>query len=109
MTYNEKLSTFFRAKGLKQKEVGEILGFSPAMIGRYFHGTASIGSEFLLSLSRNFPDVDLNDMFAPENGQDTLNEPAAVYEKKNILNDLQEIEERIHKIRVQLENKNFTE
>ncbi|SFD16347.1 Helix-turn-helix [Flavobacterium phragmitis] len=107
--YNEKLSKFFKAKGLKQKEVGEILGFSPAMIGRYLHGTASIGSEFILSLSKNFPDVDLNDLFAPEDGQSMVNEAGAVYEKQNMLNDLEEIEGRIHNIRLRLAEKKFEE
>ncbi|UWY27854.1 helix-turn-helix transcriptional regulator [Flavobacterium sp. TR2] len=106
--YHEKLSKFFRDKGLKQKEVGAILGFSPAMIGRYLHGTASIGSDFIISLSKNFPDVDLNDLFAPDE-QDMVNEIGAVYEKQNILNDLQEIEVRIHNIRLRLADKNFEE
>ncbi|WP_427874596.1 helix-turn-helix domain-containing protein [Flavobacterium sp. MMS24-S5] len=108
MMYHEKLSKFFRDKGLKQKEVGAILGFSPAMIGRYLHGTANIGSEFILSLSKNFPDVDLNDLFAPD-GQNLVNEAGAVYEKQTILNDLQEIEGRIHDIRLRLANKKFEE
>ncbi|KAF2078759.1 MULTISPECIES: helix-turn-helix domain-containing protein [Flavobacterium] len=107
MMYHEKLSKFFRDKGLKQKEVGAILGFSPAMIGRYLHGTASIGSEFILSLSKNFPDVDLNDLFADE--QNKVNEAGPVYEKQNILNDLQEIEGRIHNIRLRLADKKFEE
>ncbi|MBZ4033619.1 helix-turn-helix domain-containing protein [Flavobacterium sp. 17A] len=105
--YNEKLSKFFKAKGLKQKEVGEILGFSPAMIGRYLHGTANIGSEFIISLSKNFPDVDLNDLFAPEKGQNMVNETGALYEKRNILNDLEEIEGRIHNIRLRLAEQKF--
>ncbi|MCR4031259.1 MULTISPECIES: helix-turn-helix transcriptional regulator [Flavobacterium] len=109
MMYNEKLSKFFKAKGLKQKEVGEILGFSPAMIGRYLHGTANIGSEFILSLSKNFPDVDLNDLFAPEDGQNMVNEAGAVYEKQNMLNDLEDIEDRIHNIRLKLAEKKFEE
>ncbi|KRD61502.1 hypothetical protein ASE40_08200 [Flavobacterium sp. Root935] len=107
--YNEKLSKFFKAKGLKQKEVGEILGFSPVMIGRYLHGTANIGSEFLISLSKNFPDVDLNDLFAPEKEQNMVNEDRAVYEKHDILNDLEEIEDRIHTIRLRLAEKKFEE
>jgi transcriptional regulator with XRE-family HTH domain len=108
MMYHEKLSKFFRDKGLKQKEVGAILGFSPAMIGRYLHGTANIGSEFILSLSKNFPDVDLNDLFAPDE-QNLVNEAGAVYEKQTILKDLQEIEVRIHDIRLRLANKKFEE
>lgn len=106
--YHEKLSKFFKDKGLKQKQVGAILGFSPAMIGRYLHGTASIGSEFIISLSKNFPDVDLNDLFAPEE-QNMVSETGPVYEKRTILNDLQEIEGSIHNIRLRLADKKFEE
>ncbi|WP_433832230.1 helix-turn-helix domain-containing protein [Flavobacterium anhuiense] len=108
MMYHEKLSKFFKDKGLKQKEVGAILGFSPAMIGRYLHGTANIGSEFILSLSKNFPDVDLNDLFAPDE-QNMVKEAGAVYERQTILNDLEEIEGRIHTIRLRLADKKFEE
>ncbi|AXB58493.1 helix-turn-helix domain-containing protein [Flavobacterium fluviale] len=109
MMYHEKLSKFFKDKGLKQKEVGQILGFSPAMIGRYLHGTANIGSEFIISLSKNFPDVDLNDLFAQQNEQNMVNETEAVYEKHDILNDLEDIEDRIHTIRLRLAEKKFEE
>lgn len=105
--YNEKLGRFFKSKGLKQKEVGEILGYSAAMMGRYLHGRANIGPEFLVSLHKHFPEIDLNDLFKIEGPPDMVNDSRAVYEKSNVLNDLEDIENRIHKIRLHLENKNF--
>lgn len=106
--YNEKLGRFFKSKGLKQKEVGEILGFSPAMMGRYLHGTVGIGPDFLISLHKHFPEVDLNDLFEVENDGNMVKESRAVYEKANVLYDLEDIEHRIQKIREQLENNNLT-
>lgn len=107
--YNEKLGRFFKSKGLKQKEVGEILGFSPAMMGRYIHGTANIGPDFLIKLHKHFPEIDLNDLFKVENNPNMVNDSRVVYEKSNVLIDLEDIEERIHKIRLQLEKTNFQE
>ncbi|WP_194139777.1 helix-turn-helix domain-containing protein [Flavobacterium hungaricum] len=107
--YNEKLGRFFKSRGLKQKEVGEILGYSPAMMGRYLHGTASIGPDFLISLHKHFPEIDLNELFEIENGPSMVNDTRAVYGKSNVLFDLEDIEQRIHKIRIQLESKKFDE
>ncbi|MNR60638.1 hypothetical protein D3C85_1821700 [compost metagenome] len=50
----------------------------------------------------------MNDLFAPDE-QNLVNEAGAVYEKQTILNDLQEIEGRIHDIRLRLANKKFEE
>lgn len=107
--YNEKLGRFFKSKGLKQKEVAEMLGVSPAMMGRYIHGTANIGSEFLIGLRKNFPELDLNYIFTNENSEELnlLNDPRDLYEKTNILNDLADIENRIHEIRLKVEDKNW--
>lgn len=93
--YNEKLIKFFKGKGLKQKEVGQILGFSPAMTGRYLHGTANIGSEFLISLSRHFPELDLNTLFIDDKSDlDAVGESREKYET-TILNDIMEIEDKL--------------
>ncbi|MEP6932237.1 MAG: helix-turn-helix transcriptional regulator [Flavobacterium sp.] len=100
--YNEKLARFFKEKNLKQKEVGRILGFSGAMIGRYLHGTANIGPRFLISLSKNFPEVDLNDIFATQNvNPNALLEPNEKYHA-TVLTHIREIENRIQKIKEKL-------
>ncbi|RUT70032.1 XRE family transcriptional regulator [Flavobacterium cupreum] len=100
--YNVKLARFFKAKGLKQKEVGLIMGFSEAMVGRYLNRTAKMSPEFLMSLSRNFPEVDLNDLFAADNGDpNTLNEPHEKYHT-TVLSDIGEIEARLQIIKKKL-------
>jgi transcriptional regulator with XRE-family HTH domain len=102
MMYNEKLIRFFKAKGLKQKEVGEILGFSQAMIGRYLHGTAGIGPEFLMSLSKNFPELDLNDLFLDESRD--INDTNKIREKyeTTLLSDVSEIEAKLKVVKEKL-------
>lgn len=111
MIYHEKLRRFFKSKKLKQKEVGEILGFSPAMIGRYLNGTAGIGSDFLLSLLKNFPELDLNDIFADERNTEVyeVNELRAIYEKTTILNEIEDIEVKLQSIKEKLAKKDFRE
>jgi transcriptional regulator with XRE-family HTH domain len=105
--YNEKLGTFFKAKGLKQKEVGEILGFSPAMMGRYLHGTASIGPEFLTRLIKHFPEIDLNDLFVEENRNvDMVNEPRERY-GISVLLDISDIEDKLQLIKEKLTQKDY--
>lgn len=103
--YNEKLARFFKSKGLKQKEVGQIMGFSAVMVGRYLNRTANIGPEFLMSLSRNFPEVDLNDLFAAESGDpQAFNEPNEKYQT-TVLTDIGEIEVRLKMIKEKLSPK----
>lgn len=96
--YYEKLSSFFKSKKLKQKEVGAILGFSPAMIGRYLNGTAGISSDFLLRLSKNFPELDLNDVFTTDD-VNAVNDPSERYHKTTILSDIGEIEMQLQRIK----------
>lgn len=103
--YNEKLARFFKAKGLKQKEVGLIMGFSEAMVGRYLNRTAKISPEFLMSLSRNFPEVDLNDLFATESEDpNAIHEPNEKYQT-TVLTDIGEIEVRLKMIKEKLSQK----
>lgn len=100
--YNVKLARFFKTKGLKQKEVGLIMGFSEAMVGRYLNRTAKMSPEFLMSLSRNFPEVDLNDLFAADNADpNAFNEPSEKYHT-TVLSDIGEIEARLQMIKKKL-------
>ncbi|MEN2402248.1 helix-turn-helix transcriptional regulator [Flavobacterium sp. MC2016-06] len=102
MMYNEKLVRFFKSKGLKQKEVGEILGFSPAMIGRYLHGTAGIGPEFLMSLNKNFPELDLNDLFLDESSNSNKANNLRDNYETSLLSDVNDIEVRLKKVKEKL-------
>jgi transcriptional regulator with XRE-family HTH domain len=76
--YNEKLQLFFKEKGLKQYEVGEILGYSPTMIGRYIKGTDKINADFIIKMVKEFPDVDLQYIFSDDEAKGTA-EPKPYY------------------------------
>lgn len=76
--YNEKLQLFFKDKGLKQYEIGKILGYSPAMIGRYLKGSDKINADFIIKLVKKFPDVDLQYLFSEDDIQ-LLSEPSSYY------------------------------
>lgn len=76
--YNDKLHLFFKEKGLKQYEIGEILGYSPAMIGRYLKGSDKINADFILKLVKKFPDVDLRYIFSDDDGH-SASEPKPYY------------------------------
>lgn len=102
--YHDKIRRFFKSKKLTQKEVGRILGYSPAMTGRYLNGTAGIGSDFLVSLLKNFPELDLNDVFAhePNNEVYEVKELRAIYEKTTIFNDIEDLEIKLQLIKEKL-------
>jgi transcriptional regulator with XRE-family HTH domain len=95
--YYEKIREFFREKGLKQREVAEIMGYSETMIGRYFKGTNKVDAVFITLLVEKFPEIDLKYIFTvtKENNLDVLNEPTQVYEKATILTDIGEIEMKL--------------
>jgi transcriptional regulator with XRE-family HTH domain len=103
MKYNEKLHVFFKSKDLSQKNVAETLGFSPAMISRYLSGVSVFPPEFLTSLIKHFPDIDLRYVFMEDAVEEmvTINEPDAPYNPndKEVVNELQLIEDKIARIK----------
>ena len=106
--YNEKLQLFFKEKGLKQYEIGQVLGYSPAMIGRYLKGSDKINADFIVKLVKEFPDVDLRYIFSEEDESYGLKEPKPFYglNDKNILNELNIIENKVADVREYLTKKN---
>lgn len=62
MEYYKKMSEFFRRKGLTQIEIGEKLGYSQVMIGRYLNSNAP-NFQFIKAVSKAFPEIDWNYMF----------------------------------------------
>ena len=97
--YNEKLHLFFKEKGLKQYEIGELLGYSPTMISRYLKGTDKINADFIVKLVKVFPDVDLQYIFSDDEGH-SASEPKPFYgldddsidkELKNILKKVENV------------------
>lgn len=79
--YHKKLKDFFDNKDLSQKRVGEILGYSPAMIGRYLKGTDNINAKFIIKMVKEFPDVDLQYIFSEKENinENMLEEPRESY------------------------------
>lgn len=98
--YNEKLHLFFKEKGLKQYEIGKILGYSPTMIGRYLKGSDKINADFIIKLVKEFPDVDLQYIFS-EDDKHTISEPSASYglNEDTIDKELKIIGEKVAKVR----------
>lgn len=102
MEYNEKIRMFFKQKGLSQKEVSEILGHAPAMISRFLNGTSDFGPDFIISLVKAFPDVDLKYIFSDDvANSSTVQEPSVNYgiKEKDIIGELELIEQKISSIR----------
>ncbi|PWB22389.1 helix-turn-helix domain-containing protein [Flavobacterium sp. HTF] len=105
--YYEKIREFFREKGLKQREVAEIMGYSETMIGRYFKGINKVDAVFITLLVEKFPEIDLQYIFtdSKENDSEALNEPTEEYVKTTILNDIGEIETKLKRIKEKLVQK----
>jgi transcriptional regulator with XRE-family HTH domain len=105
--YYDKLQVFFKEKGLKQYEIGEVLGYSPAMIGRYLKGTDKINADFIVKLVKKFPDVDLQYIFSDEEESYGLKEPKPFYglDEKTIDKEMQIIQNKIANVREYLAQK----
>ena len=72
MKYNTKLKTFFKQKGISNKELAHKLDYSETMVGRYLNGRNEMKMQFLLSIIKEFPELDLNYVFkdvAPQTTQ----------------------------------------
>lgn len=99
--YHEKLHLFFKEKGLKQYEIGELLGYSPTMISRYLKGTDKINADFIIKLVKEFPDVDLQYIFSDDDRPSAsepkpfygLNEDTLDKELKIIMNKVADVRE----------------
>ncbi|WP_341221896.1 helix-turn-helix domain-containing protein [Polaribacter atrinae] len=95
MDYYKKISNFFDRKGLTQIEIGEKLGYSQVMVGRYLKSNAP-NFQFIKAVSKAFPEIDWNYMFKDENSfaKTKINEPAENHKKTpSIL--LEEIDVRL--------------
>jgi transcriptional regulator with XRE-family HTH domain len=100
--YNDKLSAFFKNKGLKQYQIGERLGYSPTMISRYLKGTDKINADFIIILVKEFPDIDLQYIFSDDvEKKSMVSEPSEDYglKEKDIIRELELIEQKISSIK----------
>lgn len=103
--YYENLASFIKSKGLKQKEFAEISGLNPNMVSKYLNGSSDISGEIVMKISKAFPDLDLNKIFAEvsENG-DLVEEPSESY-NFNVIDELVIVQKKLDKIREELARK----
>lgn len=83
MSYNQNFKDFFDLKGISNRELSRLIGYSETMTGRYLNGQ-KMPIDFILSIIKVFPDIDLNLIFKNQLS-DNLNEPTAIYGSKTAL------------------------
>jgi transcriptional regulator with XRE-family HTH domain len=88
MNYFKKINEYFNKTGLTQTEIGEMIGYSQVMVGRYLSKNKP-NYEFITAVSKKF-DIDWNYIFK-ENYVVSVNEPEETYEKspKKYLDSIQ--------------------
>jgi transcriptional regulator with XRE-family HTH domain len=90
MSYFKKMNEFFKKTGLTQTEIGEKIGYSQIMVGRYLSKNKP-NYEFIKAVSKEF-DVDWNYIFKEDSSElRILEEEIKVYKKspEDLLNELQ--------------------
>ena len=100
--YNEKLRMFFKSKGLSQKDAARKLGVSQSSFGKYLNGTDNFKPEFLSTILREFPSIDLKYIFSKENESNSdASELKTNYgfSEKDVLVELEIIEDKLSNIR----------
>ncbi len=100
--YNEKLRMFFKSKGLSQKDAAQKLGVSQSSFGKYLNGTDNFKPEFLSTILREFPSIDLKYIFSKENESNSdASELKTSYgfSEKDVLVELEIIEDKLSNIR----------
>lgn len=98
MNHRESLKSFLKQKGLSQKQAGEILGYTPAMISRYLNDL-DWNWDFITSLSSNFPEIDWNAIIKGNIvGSNIVSEPGNIYEDKGQL-IIREIEQKLNELK----------
>jgi transcriptional regulator with XRE-family HTH domain len=105
--YNDKLKTFFTSKGLSQKKVGEMLGYSPTMMSRYYRGTDKINADFIIKMVKTFPDIDLKYIFSDEDTTHLVQEGKPFYglNEDTVDKELEIIEQKVANLREYLAQK----
>ncbi len=103
MEYHEKLRKFFSEKGISQSEAGNRMGYKKSMMSRYLN-TATPNMEFIQSLIREWPDVDLNYLFKDQEILLQTEEPAEDYGDRR-LQIVDEISEKLNALRKELTQK----
>lgn len=85
MGFSTKLKSFFKEKGMNNRQVSEIMeGYSESMISRYINSD-KVSLHFLNKLIQYFPDIDINYMIREDNAVDEVAEQPSVYRKESAL------------------------
>lgn len=105
MKHYEKLSIFFKSKALSQTEVGQKLGYSRSSMSKFLKGDSVIDSNFILKVLKEFPDVDLKEIYSEDRDTlDVASEPGTEYKKEDsklesMDRNLEEVQEILSKMR----------
>ncbi len=106
MKYNDKLRLFLKSKGVSHKEMAQVLGHSPAMIGRFLNGTSEFGPSFITGLVKHYPEIDLKYIFTDDVVANEVNDPSEMYkEEYDVVSELEKIEKNLSEVRGYLAQK----
>jgi len=92
MDFHKKLREFFEEKRISNRELAKRINYSEVMVGRYLRESKP-NYEFLKSIKKAFPDLDLNYLFNEET-MSHLEEDTPIYSKTPIIL-IDEIEVRL--------------
>lgn len=90
MSYFKRINEFFDKTGLTQTEIGEKIGYSQVMVGRYLSKNKP-NYEFIKAVSKKF-DVDWNYIFKEDSSELRIVEEGNRVDEKSpeeLLNELQ--------------------
>ncbi len=102
MRFHEKLTEFFEARKISNKEVAKRINYSEVMISRYLKSSKP-NYELISALINEFPEIDLNYLFK-ENDISKLEEESTIYSKNELIL-IDEIELRLHTLKEKLAQK----
>jgi transcriptional regulator with XRE-family HTH domain len=105
MKWHEKLSLFFKEKKISQKEVANMMGISRPMMSRYLNGHDNVSQDFIISLLREFPEIDLRLIFSDNDDtsiRSVVNEDLDNNKELDIVAELTQIEKKIALIKQKL-------
>jgi hypothetical protein len=98
MGFSQKMKTFFKEKGLNNRQVSEVMeGYSESLISRYINSD-KVSLHFLNKLLQYFPDVDVNYMIKDEDALEEVAEKPAATAKENILL-IEEIQQKLEQLK----------
>jgi len=107
MEFGEKMKFLLKQKGVSQKEFALKVGMNYSHANKFFLGR-SPSLDFITKVVEVFPDVNLNWLLFPdkvEQDPDRVEELGLLYETDKALDYLQEIEDKVSKLREYLTQK----